>query len=152
MLITRKQIAEAGGRPPAGALPGFDSETAANIIRGPGVPRPPDSDPGHFHDGHSAEFFFVLEGHLSLLTEGVPLYRRRHAGRRGVCPGRGLAALGVLAGDAMSGRISIHGIASSLNLLDPEHSAAAARSVRKSSSRAAREQVASLNQFERRTP
>ena len=31
------------------------------------------------------------------------------------------------AGDGMSGRISIHGIASSLNLLDPENSAAAAQ-------------------------
>jgi mannose-6-phosphate isomerase-like protein (cupin superfamily) len=116
-----KEIAEAGGRAPGGFA--HDSETAANIIRGPGVPRPPDSDPGHFHDG-SAEFFFVLEGHLSLLTEGVPFIADATPGDVLYAPvGRWHRT--AFTGDAMSGRISIHGIASSLNLLDPEHSAAA---------------------------
>ena len=117
----QKEIADAGGRPPAGF--GRDSETQFNIIRGPGVPRPPDSDPGHFHDG-SSEFFFVLEGHLSLLTEGVPFIADAQPGDVLYAPA-GRWHRTAFAGDGMSGRISIHGIASSLNLLDPEHSAAA---------------------------
>lgn len=117
----QKEIAEGGGRPPAGF--GRDSETQFNIIRGPGVPRPPDSDPGHFHDG-SAEFFFVLEGHLSLLTEGVPFIADAVPGDVLYAPA-GRWHRTAFAGDGMSGRISIHGVASSLNLLDPEHSAAA---------------------------
>lgn len=116
-----KEIAQAGGRPPGSFA--HDSETAANIIRGPGVPRPPDSDPGHIHDG-SAEFFFVLEGHLSLLTEGVPFMADATPGDVLYTPS-GRFHRTAFAGDGMSGRISIHGIASSLNLLDPEHSAAA---------------------------
>ncbi|HVZ28674.1 MAG TPA: cupin domain-containing protein [Rhizomicrobium sp.] len=116
-----KDIMAGGGRAP----PGFahDSETAANIIRGPGVPRPPDSDPGHFHDG-SAEFFFVLDGHLSLLTEGVPFIAAAEPGDVLYAPA-GRWHRTAFVGDGMSGRISIHGIASSLNILDPEHSAAA---------------------------
>ena len=117
----QKEIADGGGRAPAGFA--HDSETAANIIRGPGVPRPPDSDPGHFHDG-SAEFFFVLEGHLSLLTEGVPFIADATPGDVLYAPA-GRWHRTAFTGDSMSGRISIHGIASSLNLLDPEHSAAA---------------------------
>ena len=116
-----KDVAGAGGRPPAGF--GRDSETQFNIIRGPGVPRPPDSDPGHFHDG-SSEFFFVLEGHLSLLTEGVPFIADATQGDVLYAPA-GRFHRTAFAGDGMSGRISIHGIASSLNLLDPENSAAA---------------------------
>jgi len=117
----QKDIAEGGGRPPAGF--GRDSETQVNIIRGPGIPRPPDSDPGHFHDG-SAEFFFVLEGHLSLLTEGVPFIADAVPGDVLYAPA-GRWHRTAFAGDGMSGRISIHGVASSLNILDPEHSAAA---------------------------
>jgi mannose-6-phosphate isomerase-like protein (cupin superfamily) len=117
----QKEIAENGGRPPAGF--GRDSETQANIIRGPGVPRPPDSDPGHFHDG-SAEFFFVLEGHLSLLTEGVPFIEAAEPGDVLYAPA-GRWHRTAFTGAGMSGRISIHGVAASLNLLDPEHSGAA---------------------------
>lgn len=117
----QKDIAEAGGRPPQGF--GRDSETQVNIIRGPGVPRPPDSDPGHFHDG-SAEFFFVLEGHLSLLTEGVPFIAAAEPGDVLFAPA-GRWHRTAFAGEGMSGRISIHGVATSLNILDPEHSAAA---------------------------
>jgi mannose-6-phosphate isomerase-like protein (cupin superfamily) len=116
-----KEVVDSGGRPP----PGFahDSETAANIIRGPGVPRPPDSDPGHFHDG-SAEFFFVLDGHLSLLTEGVPFIAAAEPGDVLYAPA-GRWHRTAFTGDGMSARISIHGVASSLNILDPEHSAQA---------------------------
>jgi mannose-6-phosphate isomerase-like protein (cupin superfamily) len=116
-----KEIMEGGGRAPAGFA--HDSETAANLIRGPGVPRPPDSDPGHFHDG-SAEFFFVLDGHLSLLTEGVPFIAAAEPGDVLYAPA-GRWHRTAFTGEGMSGRISIHGIASSLNILDPEHSAAA---------------------------
>src|ERR1700733_11055516 len=46
-LDFQKEIVEGGGKAASGSI--RDSETSANVIRGPGVPRPPDSDPGHFH-------------------------------------------------------------------------------------------------------
>ncbi len=48
-----------------------DDHTWANIIRTPGIPTPPDSNYGHFHENF-AEFWIVLEGKLDFLIEGVP--------------------------------------------------------------------------------
>jgi mannose-6-phosphate isomerase-like protein (cupin superfamily) len=50
-----------------------DAKTFANIIRGPGQPPPPPTNLGHFHVGYS-EFWFVLEGHIDFLMEGVPFF------------------------------------------------------------------------------
>jgi mannose-6-phosphate isomerase-like protein (cupin superfamily) len=120
-LDFQKEIVEGGGKAPGGFV--RDGETSANVIYGPGVPRPPDSDPGHFHDG-TAEFFFVMTGHLSLLTEGVPFIDSAEQGDVLYAPA-GRWHRTSFAGDGMSGRISIHGVAAALNNLDPEHSAAA---------------------------
>jgi mannose-6-phosphate isomerase-like protein (cupin superfamily) len=120
-LDYQKDVVEGGGRAPAGFV--RDGETAANIIRGPGVPRPPDSDPGHFHDGTS-EFWFVLEGHLSLLIEGVPFIDGADQGDVLYAPA-GRWHRTSFTGTGMSARISIHPVATALNILDPDHSAAA---------------------------
>jgi mannose-6-phosphate isomerase-like protein (cupin superfamily) len=50
-----------------------DDHTFANIIRGQGQPPPPPTDFGHFHVGYS-EFWFVLEGKIDFLIEGVPFF------------------------------------------------------------------------------
>jgi mannose-6-phosphate isomerase-like protein (cupin superfamily) len=120
-LDYQKEIVEGGGKAPGGFV--RDGETSANVIRGPGLPRPPDSDPGHFHDG-TTEFFFVLEGHLSLLTEGVPFIDSAEAGDVMYAPA-GRFHRTSFAGEGMSGRISIHPVAAALNNLDPDHSGAA---------------------------
>jgi mannose-6-phosphate isomerase-like protein (cupin superfamily) len=49
-----------------------DEANAVNIIRGPGVPTPPASNKGHFHIGDD-EFWFVAEGKIDYLIEGVGL-------------------------------------------------------------------------------
>lgn len=70
-LDFNKDIVGANGR--GGAFV-TDDKTFANIIRGPGQPPPPPSNFGHFHVGYS-EFWFVLEGQIDFLIEGVPLFR-----------------------------------------------------------------------------
>jgi hypothetical protein len=49
-----------------------DSHTAAHIIRGKGIPTPPDTNLGYFHE-NMGELFSVLEGQLDVLNEGEPL-------------------------------------------------------------------------------
>ncbi len=49
-----------------------DADNQAAIIRGMGVPTPPDSNLGHFHIGND-EFWFVLEGKIDYLIEGAGL-------------------------------------------------------------------------------
>ena len=49
-----------------------DEANLVNIIRGQGVPTPPDSNRGHFHLGHD-EFWFILEGKCDYLIEDVGL-------------------------------------------------------------------------------
>jgi mannose-6-phosphate isomerase-like protein (cupin superfamily) len=120
-LDFQKDIVEGGGKPPNGFI--RDGETSANIVRGPGVPKPPDSDPGHFHDGTS-EFWFVMEGHLSLLVEGEPFIDGAEQGDILYAPA-GRWHRTSFKGDGMSTRISIHSVSAALNILDPEHSAAA---------------------------
>lgn len=51
-----------------------DDHTWANVIRAPGVPTPPPSSWGHFHENF-AEFWVVMEGQLEFLIEGEPLIR-----------------------------------------------------------------------------
>jgi mannose-6-phosphate isomerase-like protein (cupin superfamily) len=45
-----------------------DEANMVNIIRGAGVPTPPDTNQGHFHIGHE-EFWFILEGKCDYLME-----------------------------------------------------------------------------------
>jgi mannose-6-phosphate isomerase-like protein (cupin superfamily) len=49
-----------------------DDHTWANVIRAPGVPTPPPTSWGHFHENF-AEFWVVMEGRLEFLIEGEPL-------------------------------------------------------------------------------
>jgi mannose-6-phosphate isomerase-like protein (cupin superfamily) len=49
-----------------------DHDNQADIIRGMGVPTPPGSNKGHFHIGND-EFWFILEGKIDYLIEGVGL-------------------------------------------------------------------------------
>jgi mannose-6-phosphate isomerase-like protein (cupin superfamily) len=49
-----------------------DKDNQADIIRGPGVPTPPAGNKGHFHIGND-EFWFILEGKIDYLIEGVGL-------------------------------------------------------------------------------
>jgi hypothetical protein len=51
-----------------------DDHTWANVIRAPGVPTPPPSSWGHFHENFD-EFWVVMEGQLEFLIEGEPLIR-----------------------------------------------------------------------------
>jgi mannose-6-phosphate isomerase-like protein (cupin superfamily) len=64
-----KDIVAAGGK---GGGVVKDDHTWANIIRTQGVPTPPDTDFGHFHENF-AEFWIVMEGQEQFLIEGVPL-------------------------------------------------------------------------------
>jgi mannose-6-phosphate isomerase-like protein (cupin superfamily) len=64
-----KDIVAAGGKG-GGAVK--DDHTWANIIRTQGVPTPPATDFGHFHENF-AEFWIVMEGQEQFLIEGEPL-------------------------------------------------------------------------------
>ena len=50
-----------------------DDRGFANIIRGQAQPRAPDTQLGHFHLDY-AEFWFVLEGKIDYLIEGLPFF------------------------------------------------------------------------------
>jgi mannose-6-phosphate isomerase-like protein (cupin superfamily) len=64
------QVVNGGQR--AGAFM-TDDRGFANIIRGRGAAPPPDTDKGHFHLDY-AEFWFILEGQIDYLIEGMPLF------------------------------------------------------------------------------
>jgi mannose-6-phosphate isomerase-like protein (cupin superfamily) len=49
-----------------------DADNQAAIIRGVGVPIPPDSNKGHFHI-QNEEFWFILEGKIGYQIEGIGL-------------------------------------------------------------------------------
>lgn len=51
----------------------WDDHFTANILRGPGVPVPPDTNKGHFHIGWT-EFWFIMEGHIGMKVEGEPYF------------------------------------------------------------------------------
>lgn len=51
----------------------WDDHFTANILRGPGVPVPADSNKGHFHIGWT-EFWFIMEGHIGMKLEGEPYF------------------------------------------------------------------------------
>lgn len=58
---------------PRGGLFVGDHDNQAAIIRGQGVPTPPDNNKGHFHIGND-EFWFVLEGKIDYRMEGKGLF------------------------------------------------------------------------------
>ena len=50
-----------------------DDHFTANVIRGKGVPVPPDSEKGHFHVANT-EFWYIMEGRLGYKIEGFPYF------------------------------------------------------------------------------
>lgn len=50
-----------------------DQHMFVNNIRGPATPTPPASNLGHFHIGYD-EFWFVMEGNVTLQVEGQPVF------------------------------------------------------------------------------
>lgn len=50
-----------------------DQHMFVNNIRGRGTPTPPASNLGHFHVGYD-EFWFVMEGNVTLQVEGEPVF------------------------------------------------------------------------------
>ncbi|MEO8300225.1 MAG: hypothetical protein ABI608_00455 [Rhizomicrobium sp.] len=64
-----------------------DKENQVAIIRGMGVPTPPDTNRGHFHVG-TDEFWFVPEGKIDYLIEGVGLLTANAGDLVYVTPGR----------------------------------------------------------------
>jgi mannose-6-phosphate isomerase-like protein (cupin superfamily) len=63
------QVVKGGQR--AGAFVN-DDRGFANLIRGRGAPPPPETDKGHFHLDY-AEFWYIMEGQIDYLIEGMPL-------------------------------------------------------------------------------
>jgi mannose-6-phosphate isomerase-like protein (cupin superfamily) len=109
----QKDIVE-GGMAGGGAVQ--DDLISANINRQPSVPRPPDSDKGHFHIGTS-EFWFILEGEVNFLIEGGPYFTAAQGDVVYAPAGRWHRATSGGVGAAT--RLSIHPVASALNALDP---------------------------------
>lgn len=64
-----------------------DEASLVNIIRGPGVATPPDSNRGHFHIGDD-EFWFILEGRCDFLIEDAGLFKADAGDIVFVPPGR----------------------------------------------------------------
>jgi len=93
-----------------------DDLISANINRQVSVPRPPDSDKGHFHIGTS-EFWFILDGQVDFLIEGVPFFTALQGDIVYAPAGRWHRATS--GGTGTATRISIHPVPSSINALEP---------------------------------
>ena len=68
-LDFQKDVVETNGKSNQFVL---DGHTSVHIIRGLGVPTPPPTSLGHFHE-NMVEFWIVLEGKLDVLVEGEKL-------------------------------------------------------------------------------
>lgn len=64
--------AVADGKSPGGNFI-RDDHFVVNMVRGKGVPVPPDTDKGHFHV-NATEFWFIMEGKLAYKIEGFPVF------------------------------------------------------------------------------
>lgn len=65
-----KDVIQGGARPTAFIA---DQHMFVNNIRGRATPTPPASNLGHFHVGYD-EFWFVMEGNVTLQVEGQPVF------------------------------------------------------------------------------
>jgi len=95
-----------------------DDRSFLNIIRGQGIPRPADTERGHFHVNY-AEFWFVMEGQISYLIEGVPYFVADPGDIVYAAPGRFHRA--AWAGEGMSTRIAINGYPGGSHHYEPPH-------------------------------
>jgi mannose-6-phosphate isomerase-like protein (cupin superfamily) len=83
-----------------------DDRGFANIIRGRGTTPPPDSDVGHFHLDYG-EFWFIMEGQIDYLIEGLPFFSA-HQGDVVYVP-RGRYHRATYGGEGMATRLAING-------------------------------------------
>ena len=65
----------------------MDEGNMSNIIRGKGIPTPPDTNKGHFHVGRD-EFWFILEGKIEYLIQDIGLVKADPGDIAFVPPGR----------------------------------------------------------------
>jgi mannose-6-phosphate isomerase-like protein (cupin superfamily) len=65
----------------------MDEGNMSNIIRGKGIPTPPDTNKGHFHVGRD-EFWFILEGKVEYLIQDIGLVKADPGDIAFVPPGR----------------------------------------------------------------
>jgi mannose-6-phosphate isomerase-like protein (cupin superfamily) len=83
-----------------------DDRGFANIIRGRGTPPPPDTNVGHFHLDYG-EFWFVMEGQIDYLIEGIPFFSGQEGDIVYVPKGRYHRAS--YGGEGMATRLAING-------------------------------------------
>ena len=107
------------------ATPGdhaFVADTAnfMNVIRGHGMPTPPDSNKGHFHIDYN-EFWVIAEGTVDYKMEGMKVLHRQ-CRRRGLAP-QGRWHRASWAGNGMSTRIAINPRPFGMHNFDPESGA-----------------------------
>lgn len=95
-----------------------DDHTWANVIRGPGIPTPPGTSYGHFHENF-AEFWVVMEGKLDFLIQGVPLITANVGDIVFAPEERWHRATS--AGDGMATRLAITPRPPSLHYYQPDH-------------------------------
>jgi len=103
------QVVNGGQR--AGAFVS-DDRGFANIIRGRGAAPPPDTDKGHFHLDY-AEFWFILEGQIDYLIEGLPFFSAQQGDIVYVPKGRYHRAS--FGGQGMATRLAINGYPAGLH-------------------------------------
>jgi len=93
-----------------------DDRGFANIIRGRGTPRPPDTNIGHFHLDYG-EFWYILEGQIDYLIEGVPFFSS-HEGDVVYVP-KGRYHRASWGGEGMATRLAINGYPDGLHNYPP---------------------------------
>jgi mannose-6-phosphate isomerase-like protein (cupin superfamily) len=89
-----------------------DDRGFANVIRGRGAAPPPDTDKGHFHLDY-AEFWFVMEGQIDYLIEGLPFFSAQQGDIVYVPKGRYHRAS--FGGQGMATRLAINGYPAGLH-------------------------------------
>jgi mannose-6-phosphate isomerase-like protein (cupin superfamily) len=103
------QVVKGGQR--AGAFV-TDDRGFANLIRGRGAPPPPETDQGHFHLDY-AEFWYIMEGQIDYLIEGLPLINA-HQGDVVYVP-KGRYHRATFGGQGMATRLAINGYPNGLH-------------------------------------
>lgn len=109
-------------RPPTPGDHPFVADTTnfMNVIRGYGVPTPPDSNKGHFHIDYN-EFWVIAEGTVDYKIEGMPVFTANVGDVVYAPQGRWHRAS--WAGNGMSTRIAINPRPYGMHNFDPESGA-----------------------------
>jgi len=109
-------------RPAKGGNNAFVSDTTnfMNVIRGKGVPTPPDSNKGHFHIDYN-EFWVIAEGTIDYKMEGMKVFTAS-VGDVVLAP-QGRWHRASWAGNAMSTRIAINPRPEGMHNFDPDSGA-----------------------------